>query len=72
MTMVGTKVGDLIRLLRTKRKLRVDKIFISGGGNVDGDCRRMTLEWIKGWVEDLVEGRSERELSAAEWEELRP
>jgi hypothetical protein len=23
--------------------------------------QKMTLEWIKGWVEDLVEGRPERE-----------
>jgi len=72
MTMIGAKVGDLIRLLRDQRKLRVDKIFIGGGGNVGGDCRKMTLEWIKGWVEDLIEGRPEREMLVAEWEELRP
>ena len=34
---------------------------MGGGGNVGGDCQKVTLEWIKGWVEDLVEGGPERE-----------
>jgi hypothetical protein len=72
MTMVGSKVADLIRLLR-HRGLAVDKIFISGGGNVAGDCRRMTLEWMKNWVRDLLTGSlPERLLSLDAWEELRP
>jgi hypothetical protein len=43
-----------------------------GGGNAGEHFRKMTLEWIKNWVEDLVESRLEREMFWAEWEELRP
>ena len=71
MTMIGSKASDLIRLLR-HRGLGVDKVFISGGGNVAGDCRRMTLEWIESWVRDLITGSPERSLSSDVWEELRP
>jgi len=70
--MIGSKVTDLIYLLRNKRKLRIDKIFIGGGGNMEGNCRRMTLEWIKSFVLDLLEGRPERSFTADIWEELRP
>lgn len=43
-----------------------------GGENVSKNCRKMTLEWIKSWEEDLVESQPEREMFRAEWEELRP
>ena len=68
--MVGTKVADLITHLRTRRQLRVDKIYIGGGGNTEGDCRCMTLAWIQGRVRDMVLGQPGEDLDA--WEELRP
>jgi hypothetical protein len=47
MTVIGKKVVDLIELLRTQRSLRVDKIFIGGGGNEEGYCRRNPLRWSR-------------------------
>ncbi len=70
--MIGSKVDELIYLLRKQRKLRIERIFIGGGGNAEGNCRMMTLEWIKSFVLDLLEGRPERTFTADMWEELRP
>ena len=43
---------------------------------MEGESREMTLEWIKGWVDDLIEGRPERAMvvgcGEGEREELRP
>lgn len=71
MTTIGSKVGDLITALNA-RGLRVDKIFLSGGGGEAGDCRRMALEWIYSRVSNLVAGQPETPFTPDIWEELRP
>jgi len=69
--MVGAMADDLIKLIRS-RELVVERVYISGGGNEAGDCRRMTLEWIKSWVTNLIAGRPDQSLDdAGVWEELR-
>jgi hypothetical protein len=60
--MIKSKASDLIRLLR-HCGLAINKVFISRGGNEDRDCWRMTLEWIKSWVRDLIMGSLKRSLS---------
>ena len=77
MPMIGAKVADLKKQLKDQRNLRVDKMYLSGGGNEDGDCRKMTLAWIKGWVGKILAGEPMPKLSqmpgfAGEWEEVRP
>ena len=32
--------------------------IVGATGSDSGDCQKMTLEWIKSWVEDLVEGKA--------------
>lgn len=52
--MVGTKAHKMLREIRTRRNLAIDAVYIGGGGNVQGDCRKMSLKWIRGVVEEMV------------------
>lgn len=44
----------MLRELWNKRNLRIDELYIRGGGNEVGDCRKMSLQWIRGLVEEIV------------------
>jgi hypothetical protein len=52
--LVGTKAHKILREIRTRRNLAIDAVYIGGGGNEQGDCRKMSLQWIRGVVEDMV------------------
>ena len=44
----------MVRALWQKRNLVIDEAWVGGGGNVTGECRAMSLGWLRGVVEDLV------------------
>lgn len=44
----------MLREIRTRRNLAIDAVYIGGGGNEQGDCRKMSLQWIRGVVEEMV------------------
>jgi hypothetical protein len=52
-------------------EVRVRVIFMGGGGNVGGDSED-DVGVDQGWVEDLVEGRPEREQQQQRQRERRP
>jgi hypothetical protein len=51
--LTGTKAYTVIGKLK-KRNLLVEEIWIGGGGNEDGRCREMSLEFIKTGVEKMM------------------
>jgi hypothetical protein len=52
-----------------KRKLRIKEIWIGGGGNEDGRCREMSLDFIKAEVEKTIT-RGVWEPPEKDWEQV--
>lgn len=51
---MGTKALKMLQALRNSRHLGIDEVYIGGGGNTTGECRRMSLQWIRGLVTEMV------------------
>lgn len=66
--LVGTKAYKVISVLKKARKLAVEKVFIGGGGNVAGQCREMSLQWIREGVEQMV--TTEQWETGVQWERV--
>jgi hypothetical protein len=66
--LIGTKAYKMIMQLKNTRKLAVDKVFVSGGGNLAGQCREMSLRWIRQGVEQMV--TTEKWVPGLIWERV--
>jgi hypothetical protein len=51
--LIGPKAYKMIKEIKC-RKLRVDKVFVGGGGNENEDCRKMSLWWMRQCVEQML------------------
>jgi hypothetical protein len=50
MKMVGSKARETYTAL--KKRIKVNEVYIGGGGGLEGDCRKMSL----GWIRDCIRG----------------
>ena len=66
--LVGAKAYKMITELRNKRGLAIEEVFVGGGGNLEGDCRKMSLQWIRGGVEQMVTAEDWKQR--VEWERV--
>ena len=66
--LVGTKAYKVISELKGARKLAVERVFVGGGGNAAGQCREMSLRWIRQGVEQMV--TTEKWEPGAQWERV--
>jgi hypothetical protein len=61
----------VISELRGARKLAVARVFVGGGGNAAGQCREMSLRWIRQGVEQMVTTEKwEKGEPGAQWERV--
>ena len=58
----------MIIRLRTARNLAVEKVLVGGGGNQAAECRKMSLQWIRRGVEQMV--TSEDWTIHGQWEQV--
>lgn len=63
-----TKAYKAISELKKARKLAVEKVFVGGGGNAAGQCREMSLRWIRQGVEQMV--TTEKWELGVQWERV--
>jgi hypothetical protein len=62
------RAWDLIKAYRGK-KLKVDRIFVGGGGNDSGVCQDMACHWMRSEVMHYM-GRLDSAVPVEEWEEV--
>ena len=67
--LVGTRAHKMLREIRTRRHLAIDAVYIGGGGNEEGLCRRMSLGWIRSIVEEMVT-KEQWDTTQIEWEQV--
>jgi hypothetical protein len=66
---MGTKAHKMLRAIQISRKLAIDEVYIGGGGNTAGDCRSMSLQWIRGLVTEMVT-LEKWDIGQVEWERV--
>lgn len=66
--LIGPKAYKMIKAIKQSRNLSVTHVFVGGGGNEEGDCRKMSLRWIRQRVEERV--TTEEWVLAVEWEQV--
>jgi hypothetical protein len=59
----------MITEIKGKQKLAITNVFVGGGGNTQGDCRKMSLKWVRGRVEEMVTNEKWN-MKALAWEEV--
>jgi hypothetical protein len=59
----------MLREIRTRRNLAIDAVYIGGGGNREGDCRKMSLAWVRGIVEEMVT-QGQWDATQIDWEQV--
>jgi hypothetical protein len=62
------RAWDLIRAYKG-RNLRVDQIFVGGGGNDNNVCQDMACHWMRGEVMSYM-GRIDSAVPVENWEEV--
>jgi hypothetical protein len=66
--MVGSKALELINGIKKNRGLKITAIFLGGGGNEEGRCRAMCLDWIDSFARAYITGGTEPDLGS--WEQV--
>jgi hypothetical protein len=67
----------MIAEIKSKQGLAITNVFVGGGGNTQGDCRKMSLkdcrkmslEWVRGRVEEMITNEKWN-MKALAWEEV--
>jgi hypothetical protein len=59
----------MIAEIQSKQKLAISNVYVGGGGNIEGDSRKMSLKWIRGLVEDMITNEKWNVAEVA-WEEV--
>jgi hypothetical protein len=68
---VGTKSFKFLSAVKTR--LAIKKVWIGGGGNEEGHCRKMSLAFVRRVVEELAQGGGNidiAKLGGIKWEEV--
>lgn len=50
--LIGSKAYKIVTAIR--ERIKIDEVWVGGGGNVTDACRRMSLDWIRKAVEAMV------------------
>jgi hypothetical protein len=59
----------MIAEIKSKQGLAITNVFIGGGGNTEGHCRKMSLNWVRGRVEEMMTNEKWN-MKALAWEEV--